>query len=383
MKVAVIGYGHRMAEVMRRLAEVCPELEVAAVCDPAQARVRETMATDGIACKDCRFFDAPETMLDAVRVDGVLIGTRCSLHARLAALVLERSLPLFLEKPIATTLEDAQALWQANLRGGRPPVVVSFPLRLSALAREAKSIVDSGRLGEIAQVQAVNNVPYGPGYFQRWYRDEAETGGLFLQKATHDLDVVNALLGMRPTEVFAMTSKQIYHGQEPTGQRCDRCAKTDSCPESPQNLWEYFGEKRKDLGCCFAQDTGNEDSGSALIRYPNGVHCSYSQNFFARKASAKRMIRLLGYRGSLEFDWYTNQIKVCMHDSGIVETREVPPGPSGHSGGDAALVRAFSRCVLRGMDSPSPLEAGMDSVLTCLAARESAQTRRIVEVLAY
>lgn len=383
MKIAIIGYGHRMAEVVRQTARICPELEVAAVCDPAEDRVRKTMEADGIAGAGCRFFDSPEEMLDSVRADGAMVGTRCSLHARFGSLVVERSLPLFLEKPIATTLEDAQALWRAYLRGGRPPVVVSFPLRLSALAKEAKAIVDSGRLGEIAQVQAVNNVPYGPGYFQRWYRDEAETGGLFLQKATHDLDVVNWLLGMRPVEACAMTSKQIYRGQEPAGQRCDRCEKAASCPESPQNLLEYFSEERRDLGCCFAQDTGNEDSGSVLLRYPNGVHCCYSQNFFARKASAKRMIRLIGYRGSLEFDWYTDQIKVCMHDSGVVETLRVPSGASGHSGGDEALARAFSRCVLEGAPSTSPLEAGMDSVLTCLASRESAKTRRFVDVASY
>lgn len=383
MKVAVIGYGHRMAEVIRRMAEVCPALEVSAVCDPAQAQVRQTMKTDGIAGENCPFFESPEEMLDKARMDGVLVGTRCSLHARLGAMVLERSLPLFLEKPIATTESDAQMLWQANLRGGKPPVVVSFPLRLSALFREAKSIVDSGRLGEVAHVQAVNNVPYGPGYFQRWYRDEAETGGLFLQKATHDLDAVNDLLGMRPIEVCAMTSKQIYRGQEAAGLRCDQCAKADSCPESPQNLLEHFGEERRDMGCCFAEDTGNEDSGSALLRYPNGLHCCYSQNFFARKASAKRLIRLIGYRGSMEFDWYTNQIRVCMHDSGVVETREVPHGNSGHSGGDEMLARAFVRCVLQGAPSPSPLEAGMDSVLTCLAARESAKNGRFVTVSSY
>lgn len=72
-----------------------------------------------------------------------------------------------------------------------------------------------------------------------------------------------------------------------------------------------------------------------------------------------------------------------MHDSGVVETRKVPPEPAGHSGGDGTLVREFSRCIFRGDPSPTLLEAGMDSVLACLAARESAQTRRFVEVAPY
>ena len=72
-----------------------------------------------------------------------------------------------------------------------------------------------------------------------------------------------------------------------------------------------------------------------------------------------------------------------MHDSGVVETREVPPEPTGHIGGDGTLVRELSRCILRGEPSFTPLEAGMDSVLACLAARESAKTRRFVEVAPY
>lgn len=227
-------------------------------------------------------------------------------------------------------------------------------------------------------MQAVNNVPYGQGYFQRRYRDEHETGGLFLQKATHDLDVVNNLLGMRPVEVCAMISKVVYRGDEPEGMRCDKCPKADSCTESPKNLKRYFNEERWDLGCCFAKDTGNEDSGSVLARYPNGLHCVYTQNFVVRKKAACRKIRLVGYRGTLEFDWYTNQLSVLMHDSGITETIDFTSGDAWHWGGDAMLTESFANCILMGETSVAPLEAGMDSVLTCLAARASAKERRFV-----
>ncbi|MFQ8832885.1 MAG: Gfo/Idh/MocA family oxidoreductase [Ruthenibacterium lactatiformans] len=70
-------------------------------------------------------------------------------------------------------------------------MVVSFPLRLSSITLEMKRIVDSGVLGRLTMVQAVNNVPYGSVYYHSWYRDPAETGGLFLQKATHDIDYIH------------------------------------------------------------------------------------------------------------------------------------------------------------------------------------------------
>ena len=371
MKIAVIGYGHRMAEVARNLKRACAETEIVAVCDPARETVRAVMEKDGLLLPDCRFYEDSEALLAAEKPDGVMVGTRCSLHARLGAQVLRRGLPLFLEKPIATRVEDAKLLWQAYCAGGRPPVVVSFPLRVTSIARFAREVLDSGRLGELSQVQAVNNVPYGQGYFQRWYRDERETGGLFLQKATHDIDVVNLLLNQRPVKVCAMTSKQIFRGSEPAGMRCDACPKADICTESPANLKRFFQEERRDLGCCFATDTGNEDSGSAIIRYESGLHCVYSQNFVVRKQAACRKIRVIGYRGTMEFDWYTGQLRVLMHDSGIAQTVDFNGGDAGHWGGDRCLTESFADCVRKGAPSVSPLEAGMDSVLTCLAARQS------------
>ena len=47
--------------------------------------------------------------------------------------------------------------------------------------------------------------------------------------------------------------------------------------------------------CCYAVDTGNEDSGSALIRYETGMHVSYSRIFARHKAGA-RGARLFGYK---------------------------------------------------------------------------------------
>ena len=59
-------------------------------------------------------------------------------------------------------------------------------------------------------VQAWNNVPYGWCYYQSWYRDENETQGLFLQKATHDFDYINYLVEKRPVMVCAMNLSLIH-----------------------------------------------------------------------------------------------------------------------------------------------------------------------------
>ncbi len=100
---------------------------------------------------------------------------------------------------------------------------------------------------------------------------------------------------------------------------------------------------------------------------------SYTQNFVVRREAGYRGARFIGYKGTMEFDFRKNEMKVSMHHTPRVETYQIQPGES-HYGGDAVLVKNFAE-VMRGVSSSiSPLEAGMQSVLLCLKARESART---------
>jgi len=248
--------------------------------------------------------------------------------------------------------------------------VVSFPLRLTTIVLLAKEIIDSGKIGTVEHVQAINNVPYGSVYFQSWYRDERETGGLFLQKATHDFDYINSLLGARPVQISAMTSKQIFKGSRPAGLKCGDCGDNRTCPDS--SLFKNADSQSWD-SCCYAEDTGNEDSGSSLIRYESGMHVSYSQNFFVRRGAGSRGARLMGYKGTLDFDFYTGKVNVVMHHTPRVETYDISGG-EGHFGGDTALAQNFIDIMQKGADSLSTLDDGLMSALMCLKAKESAET---------
>ncbi|MEF3306477.1 Gfo/Idh/MocA family protein [Paenibacillus sp. GYB003] len=366
MKLGVIGYGGRIKHVIKSIQKEEPACVVQAIADIRPDVVVEGRA-EGVA--PVPVYRTPEEMLAAEKLDGVLIGTRCSLHTEMALKVLPTGIPLFLEKPVATTMEDARRL-KAGYEAGKSRVVVSFPLRATSIVRLVKEIVDSGKIGTVEHVQAVNNVPYGGVYYHYWYRDERETGGLFLQKATHDFDYINYVLGLEPTHVCAMTSKQVFKGSKPAGLKCADCDENRTCPDStvygPQKTanWEY---------CSFAEDTGNEDSGSALIRYASGMHVSYSQNFFARRSAGMRGARFIGYKGTIDFDFYTNEVKVTMHHAPRTETHRFESSQD-HFGGDAVLARSFIGLMRGESESVSPLEDGLASALLCLKARESALT---------
>ena len=386
LKLGAIGYGGRIQGILMIIERLMAGTQLTAITDVRNGELKQEMTAQGKDPAAVHFYTDPDQMLDQEELDGVLVGTRCSLHSQMAQKVLARNLPLFLEKPVATTMDDLLALKRAS-EISQSKVVVSFPLRVTPLVKLAKEIIDSGQIGTVEHVQAYNNVPYGGVYYHYWYRDENETGGLFLQKATHDFDYINHLLGIQPRMIAAMTSKQVFKGDHPAGLWCVHCPEQEICMESPRNLFlsraetSWLGETPfPTYQCSFAVDTGNEDSGSAIVQYETGMHVSYSQNFFARKGAATRGATLLGYKGTVQFDWYTDELKVFMHHTPRVEVHKVDSKAMPHGGGDLALALNFVD-VLKGRAlSITPLSAGLLSVLMCLKAKESARSRVFCEI---
>ena len=376
-KIAFIGYGLRSETMMKSFRALEAEIAVSAVADPRWEQIREEKQADPYFAHT-RYYESAEQLLASEQPDGIFIGTRCSLHTPLACRVLERDIPLFLEKPVCISWEQYEAL-RAAARGRERRVVVSFPLRLSSITLEMKRIVDSGALGRITMVQAVNNVPYGSVYYHSWYRDPAETGGLFLQKATHDIDYIHFLIGERPAAVCAKTAKLHFTGDRPAGLHCPDCPERYTCPESSYVVAHLLKEDVQGDACCFARDTGNEDGACAIFATESGALISYSQNFVVKKGAGRRGCRIIGTKGSAEFDFYTATIRQDRYLSPqtITHTFTFPAGM--HFGGDEQLALDFLR-VLDGAPAQSDLSAGLVSAASCLAAREAARLGRFVPV---
>ena len=379
-KIGVIGFGGRLGDLIQNvLLELGMDVKIAAVADTDLTAVRGRLRHPGLTADGIRFYTDAREMLDNEELDGCMIGTRCNTHTPYAMEVLRRNIPLFLEKPVSVTMEQLRALDAAG-KATAAQTVVSFPLRASLPVRKAKAIIDSGEIGEVQHVQAWNNIPYGAGYYHTWCRDESVTGGLFLQKATHDLDYIQYILGHRPVELCAMESKQIYKGDKPARLRCPDCPEERTCPESEWFMTTYKADHPHGDLCCFSTATGNHDSASVLIRYDTGMHVCYSQNFFARKNAQLRGARFLGYKGTLEFDWYTGELLVHKHDEPVDVCYKLDLTASSHFGGDKQLMLNFCGVMAGTENSESSLEDGIASALLCLKAVESAREHRFAEV---
>ena len=372
-RIGVIGYGKRINAIADLLvnSEKC---KIAAIADkdPERVKTRFPHLKSEIA-----YYSDAEKMLKEEKLDGVLVGTRCGSHTEYAVLVSGYGLPLFLEKPVCTTYEDLLRL-KSILPKMNERTVVSFPLRTALIVERVKEIANSDRVGRLTQIQAYNNVPYGGNYFHKWYKDVDETGGMFLQKATHDLDYIRYVTGLLPKRVCAMKAQTVYGGERAPGLRCSDCPDVKTCTETPivenaKNDVEIYDN------CSFTGDIRVEDTGSAIVELEGGVHVTYVQNFITRKGAQKRGARFIGYNGTAEFDFYTGVIHVFDHFGENDEVIEITDDGS-HFGGDKFLADAFIDVMQSGKPSPSPLIDGIISAEMCLAARRSSEEHIFVEI---
>ena len=391
IRLGVVGHGGRISGVISScLRTAYPEalgldIRVVGIVDPDEEGARNRLAE----CdhEDVTFYETLDDMVRQAKLDGILIGTRCNLHTPKAIEAARYDVPLYLEKPVAVTMEQAVELERA-FENAKCPVVVSFPLRVSPLCLMAKQLMDEGAVGEPVHVHAVNYVPYGTVYWEDGYRNYDITQGLFLQKATHDFDYLNFLMGTPIVRIAAMaTYHKVFGGNKPAGLTCMKCDERETCLESPQNRCRNgSGGFLNDHLCDYSVDCGtpetgtNEDCSSAVFEFASGAHGVYSQVFYARRDAGARGAIVSGHLGTVDFDWYRNTVKRVRHHEPFTDVIEAGQGMS-HFGGDGELARDYLD-IIRGVKKTSrtTVEMGIQSVYTCLAAKESAATGTVVRV---
>ena len=124
-------------------------------------------------------------------VDVVDICTPTATHKRLVLAAARAGKHVICEKPIALTVEDAQAMIEA-CRGVR--FFVGMVLRFFPQYRSAKQLVAAGRIGKpgVLRLKRVSYVPQNP---EAWYFNDALSGGMVVDLMIHDFDYARWLAG--------------------------------------------------------------------------------------------------------------------------------------------------------------------------------------------
>lgn len=147
-RIAVVGAGWWSSTIHLPALVGAEGVDVVAVVDSSEDRREAATRTFGIPDA---FADLTE-MLDAVEVDGVVIATPHHTHGPLAQLCLERGVSVLVEKPLATTAQDAWRIVDAE-RTGAGTVVAGLTYQFAACAASVRSAVREG-IGEVVSVNA-------------------------------------------------------------------------------------------------------------------------------------------------------------------------------------------------------------------------------------
>ena len=188
-KAAVIGVG-AMGQHHARVYNELEGVELAAVADANATTARRVAGLYKVP-----FYTVYQEMLDAVEPDLVSIAVPTDLHYDTATAVMERGVHVLLEKPIAKTLEEAEAIVhcadQHDLRLG-----IGHIERFNPAVVELKRRLDGDELGRIYQLHARRLSPYP---------DRIRDAGVILDLAIHELDVMTCLDETPIERIYAET----------------------------------------------------------------------------------------------------------------------------------------------------------------------------------
>ncbi len=185
--IALLGAGF-MADTHARCYEALGDrAQVRVVCGLHAERVAELAGRLGAeATTDL------ETALATPGVDAVDVCLPTPLHRPTAERAFALGHHVLLEKPVALTLEDADAIGAAARAAGRV-LMVGHVLRFMPEIAELRRVLATGELGQPLGASALRLS--APPDWNDWMRDEARSGGALVDLAIHDFDIVGAVLG--------------------------------------------------------------------------------------------------------------------------------------------------------------------------------------------
>ena len=187
MKVGVIGAGFIGAIHLDAYANM-PEVEVVGVAD-----ARPEVAAAGAALVGAQALASYEELVAAEEVDVVDVCLPTAYHRELALEAARQGKHVFLEKPIARTLEEAEAILEA-FSGTENRLFVGHVVRFFPEYVRIKDMMDAGDLGTVGVARTSRRSPFLTGW-NDWYADRRISGGMLLDLVIHDFDFLRWALG--------------------------------------------------------------------------------------------------------------------------------------------------------------------------------------------
>lgn len=261
----IAGFGWVARDYVAPALAAVEGARLVAVCDPtADARARAR--AQGLAETS-----SLDELLAAHELDALYVCAPNHLHRTLVERAARAGLHVLCEKPTATTLADAQAMFAACERAG-VAFATAYDQRYHPAHRHVRDMVAAGELGTVTAVRSV----YACWVDANWAADnwridrQRSGGGALIDLAPHGFDLIAALLGEEIAEVAAFEQRRVHgYGVDDGAMIVGRTASgvlinmhvAYNCPETlPRRRLEVQGTR----GLAIATNTLGQQRGGEL-----------------------------------------------------------------------------------------------------------------------
>ena len=210
LRVGIAGFGSVTRQIIPGIVAM-PGIELTAVAAPREGPREEARTRYGV-----QTYATVEAMCSSSDVDVVWVCTPNMFHAEHTIAAAEHGKHVICEKPMAVTLEEAQAMVEAINRNGVRYVQGHSKL-FDPPVRRMREIVSSGELGRVIQVNTWEYKPWISGQPRRASEyDTSQGGGVLYRQGPHQVDVVRGIAGGMVRSVRAVAGR--WHPDFPLGE---------------------------------------------------------------------------------------------------------------------------------------------------------------------
>jgi predicted dehydrogenase len=324
VKIGVVGVGtigivHATALASSPLAEL---VGIAELDDDLREKVAKDLGTTGYADY--------QKLIRAPGIQAVSICTPDHLHLKPVLDCMEAGLHIIVEKPLATTLPEAEQI-AGRVRLYGKQFMVAYIVRFDPRYALAKEAVDKGEIGEIVHMSALRNTsPLSPRYLKGRV-------SLAFFIGVHDLD---QLMWMNPSPI-----ERVY------------------------------AESR---GMVVKKETGVDDTMLSVLRFKNGVIAQMNHSWACplnREARLQSRLDIIGTKGQIGVEVWDQGLKITGPNG--IRFPDVSYGPIIHGervGNMRRQLEYFLKCILRNERPMVGAEEGVAGVKAALALEESIRT---------
>jgi predicted dehydrogenase len=353
LRIGIIGTGMMGCEHIRNVMSN-PECTVTAIADPNEEPLGWARLTLGDATSSVAEFRHHDELLSSGLVDAVIVASPNHTHHSVLSDILSTPIPVLVEKPMCTTVEDCVDIVRAaHARDALTWVGLEY--RYMAPIAALLDVVHGDELGSLKMLAVrEHRFPFLV-KVDNWNRFSRNTGGTLVEKCCHFFDLMNLAVGARPMRVMASGGQDVNH------------------------LDEWYDGERSDI----------LDNAYVIVEYENGVRTMLDLSMFAEVGRHEQEIVAVGDNGKAEA-FVPGDGHIVVGNRTTREVREVPTSISddvnyagAHHGASYIEVMKFCRAVRSGSPPDVTVSDGLWSVVIGAAAHRSIDEQRPVLVSEY